>query len=253
LVVGVAIATVTAMTTVPAGADWSPGDGSKMHFPQMPDLDGWDVQAYSPLVLADDWRCTGSGPITDIHFWGSWKGGNTGQIESFSINIYSDDPVGPGGSDPANSYSKPDLLLWEGEFFDFGVVPVDPPTMQGWYNPATGMALPGDHQSFFQYNLVDIPNPCLQVAGEIYWLSISANVLTGQWGWKNADLDQYPQPYTGMHYLDDAVWSNLGTGWQELIDPLDFHSLDLAFVITPEPMTFVLLASGGLLLLRRRR
>lgn len=29
----------------PALADWQPGDGHKMHFPQLPDEDGWDVRS----------------------------------------------------------------------------------------------------------------------------------------------------------------------------------------------------------------
>jgi hypothetical protein len=226
-----------------------------MHFPQLPDLTGWDVRAMTPTMLADDWLCTASGPVLDIHFWGSWKQGLTGQITSFTINIYSDDPVGPGGSDPVNTYSKPDLRLWEFDFDDFGVVPVDPPSMQGWYDPSIGQWNHPDHQNFFQYNIVDIQNPFPQVAGEIYWLGISANVLGGQWGWKTADVNQYPAPFTGQHFMDDAVWGDplTGIGWQELVDPRFGNSLDLAFVITPEPMTCVFLAAGGLILLRRRR
>lgn len=38
---------------VPALADWNPGDGHKMHFPQLPDEDGWNVKS-SHLVPAPD-------------------------------------------------------------------------------------------------------------------------------------------------------------------------------------------------------
>lgn len=41
---------------------------------QLPDEDGWDVMAMD-RCLADDWACTRSGEVTDIHFWGSWHGG----------------------------------------------------------------------------------------------------------------------------------------------------------------------------------
>ena len=37
----------------PAFADWLPGDGHKMHFPQLPDEDGWDVKS-SHLIPAPD-------------------------------------------------------------------------------------------------------------------------------------------------------------------------------------------------------
>src|SRR3990170_7895753 len=53
-------------------ADWNPGDPAK--WVQLPDLQptGVDVKATYPKVLADDFLCTSTGPITDIHIWGSW-------------------------------------------------------------------------------------------------------------------------------------------------------------------------------------
>ena len=68
-----------AALTASASGDWVPGDGHKMHFPQLPDEDGWDVKA-SYLCLADDWECSEDGFVRDIHFWGSWKHGEAGQI-----------------------------------------------------------------------------------------------------------------------------------------------------------------------------
>jgi len=58
--------------------------------------------------------------------------------------------------------------------------------------------------------------------------------------------------------MDDAVWYGLDTErWIELRDPITGESLDMAFVITPEPATLALLALGGLGVLgrvvRRRR
>jgi len=61
------------LSAVGAAADWQPADGHKMHFPQLPDEEGWDVNATAPMILADDWRCSQSGLVTDIHFWGSWR------------------------------------------------------------------------------------------------------------------------------------------------------------------------------------
>ena len=64
-------------------ADWFPGEGHKMHFPQLPDLQptGMDVLANWPYdasaqtgkILADDWQCSQDGPVADIHIWGSWE------------------------------------------------------------------------------------------------------------------------------------------------------------------------------------
>lgn len=235
----------------PAAADWQPADGHKMHFPQLPDLDGWDVNASGGKRLADDWRCSQTGPVSDIHFWGSWAFGQTGIINAFNITIYSDDPVGPGGTDPANNFSKPDQILWQYTAEDFNIVPIDPPSTQGWYDPPSTVR-PGDHSAFFQYNIDLLPNPFTQLAGTVYWLGINANVSNGTWGWKTADVMLYPAPYTGMHFMDDAVWRTGVGPWQELFDPQLGESLDLAFVITPEPATLALLLAGGALLLRRR-
>ena len=55
-----------------AQAHWVPEDGHKMHFPQMPDPSGWDI-CLRPMAVADDFQCSASGPISDIHFWVSWK------------------------------------------------------------------------------------------------------------------------------------------------------------------------------------
>lgn len=76
-----AFLTIVGLLAVPALADWAPGDGHKMHFPQLPDEDGWDVKATDPLCLADDWMCSESGEVTDIHFWGSWLDDQVGAFD----------------------------------------------------------------------------------------------------------------------------------------------------------------------------
>ena len=56
----VTIAAVIGMIAVPVLADWDIGDGHKMHYPQLPDPNGWDVNITNTLVF-DDWQCGGSG------------------------------------------------------------------------------------------------------------------------------------------------------------------------------------------------
>ena len=53
--------------------DWQRGDPHKMHWPQLPDLsaNGMDIDAMQ-TILADDFTCTATGPITGIHVWGSF-------------------------------------------------------------------------------------------------------------------------------------------------------------------------------------
>jgi len=44
-----------------------------MHYPQLPDTDGWDVDATMPITVVDDWTCSETGWVKDIHFWGGWE------------------------------------------------------------------------------------------------------------------------------------------------------------------------------------
>ena len=222
----------------PVLADWNVGDPYKMHFPQLPDLNGWDVNATYPKVLADDWRCTSSGPVRDIHFWGSWQQDLVGTITSFHVSIHADVPAQPGTA------SHPGPVLWYEEITQFTIRSHDPSSNEGWYDPNTGAYAKPDHQHYFQYNITNIPNPYFQTQGMIYWLDISARVLqtNTKWGWKTS-LN---------HWNDDAVWGDFpNPNWTELRDPITNTSLDLAFVITPEPASLLLLGLGVFALRRR--
>lgn len=214
------------LIAVPVFADWVPADGHKMHFPQLPDVNGWDVNATAPVVLADDWQCSETGWVKDIHFWGSWMHGMEGQIVTIYLSIHEDIPADP----PDIPYSRPGTTLWEAAITDFRVaVPVDPPGPEGWYDPSSGLVFPpGDHMNYYQYNVFLPPSQWFwQQQGKIYWLNISVQVadpVGTQWGWKST-LD---------HWQDDAVWANWGSLlWKDMYEPpLFMQSLDLSFVIT---------------------
>jgi len=219
-----AIVAIVLLFAAAALADWVPEDGHKMHFPQMPDEAGWDVNATQPLVLADDWMCSETGWVKDVHFWGSWMHGMEGQVIHFVLSIHADIPADP----PQVPYSRPGPTLWEREITNFIPLPIDPPTPEGWYDPAQGQFLFEDHFAYFQYN-VFLPEEdwFWQEQGTIYWLNISAIVAdpsVTQWGWKSS-LD---------HWNDDAVWAFWGElNWIDMWVPPEFmQSLDLSFVIT---------------------
>ena len=72
-----------------AVADWQPGAPHKMHFPQLPDPVGWDVHV-EDYYVADDFECSESGPLRDIHFWISWQGDNIGDVTDWYIYIFGD-------------------------------------------------------------------------------------------------------------------------------------------------------------------
>jgi hypothetical protein len=225
-----------------AMGDWDPCDPYKMHFPQLPDLDGWDVEFSQSVVpqLADDWLCPRSGEVDDVHLWYSWEGDKVGIISAVTLGIYSNSPD-PDGGGPL--YSEPNELLWSKTFDVFKTRFWDTGD-QGWYDPINDYYNLLDHINIYQLNIVDIRDPFYQEEGEIYWLSVSLDMGEdpNQPGWKTSE----------NHFMDDAVWWD-GANWNELKDPITDESLDLAFVITPEPTTIALLGLGGLLLRRRKR
>ncbi len=228
----------------PALADWDPGDYHKMHYPQLPDPNGWDVNFTYPKVLADDWLCTGTGPVEDIHFWFSTYGDQPSfpVITGIHASIHADIPD-PDGTGPL--YSMPGPLLWSWDFLpgeftirSYGAGP------QGWYDPNIPYYVPDDHFGIWQANIEKIREPFIQQEGTIYWLDLSV-MGEGMYGWKTSL----------QHFNDDAVWGDFpATGgpvpeWMELRDPMTpppGMSLDLAFVITPEPGTTAMLLGCGL-------
>ena len=210
-------------------ADWDEGGPHKMHYPQLPDPNGWDVHfAEPPFLLADDWKCSESGPIDSIHFWVSWYADDVGTIYMIHNNI-----EGP-------PYSKPGELLWMAD-----VVPGQFVTRFYGEGPQ-GWIVMGDqpwwetnnHFVYFQINITnfDRVGSFTQEVGNIYWLDIGV-IVSGRAehiGWKT----------TTNHFMDDAVyWWQSPDGlvdWYPLIDPITEETLDFAFVIGPIPEPFAL-------------
>ena len=215
------------LASVPVLADWDPEDGHKMHYPQLPDPNGWDVSASVPSAVADDWMCTETGYVSDIHIWGSWFNDEVFPIVGFHLEIWSDQPAN------GVPFSHPRELLW-GHDFPAGTFierPYGDSSLQGWFDPFNGVVEPDNHWNTWQYNFF-IPEgeAFIQEEGTIYWLVVQI-VLDGPpvWGWKTS-LD---------HWNDDSVFLDEGGGWQELFDPILVDppvSLDQAFVITGEPL-----------------
>jgi len=223
----------------PARADWDTGNPYKMHYPQLPNQTslGLDVLDTDPVNLGDDFLCTKSGPISDIHIWASWlndrlpldaTGKPSASAVSFKLSIWSDVPAGPTGN-----FSHPGQQLWQREY--------RPETFrvrrwslgsEGFYDPRVD-AIVGSDNTIWQYNFyVPWEQAYEQTAGKIYWLVVQAIVpgTTGvEFGWKTSGVQRFN---------DAAVWGPVGPTLPWL--PLDYppqhpmagQRIDLAFVIT---------------------
>lgn len=210
---------------------------------QKPDLSptGIDVNATEPFILADDFQCTVTGPITDIHLWGSWYHDllpmqDPSQVV-FRLSIHKDIPA----AQSPTGYSMPGEPLWHREFLpgQFMVRPSATEINEGWMDPPERYEFPGDHVCWeydFQIDGGQFIQRGTPERPEVYWLDVQAKPMMGEalFGWKTS-LD---------HWNDDAVW---GQGiepypgpWQELRYPpghnMAGQSVDLAFAITGEAL-----------------
>jgi hypothetical protein len=204
-------------------ADWDPGDSYKMHYPQLPMIyGGWDVCLCCQWV-ADDFVCSETGPITDIHFWVSFK-----EDMEFPLN----DPAMWDITIRDDAGGMPGAIRWA---FSGGNIVTRPygGGAQGWLCPSPPpppLAIPPfpipDHYDVYQVNITDLLEPMIQQQDTTYWLVIKANL---PWmpppsvGWKQAtSVHQSPAMY------------DFGMGWMPIFmatpDTQGIH--DLAFVIT---------------------
>jgi hypothetical protein len=269
----------TVLLVSAVSADWEPGDPA-LHY-QLPDFNGWDVYSewgdgpyyHHPVPdgdgygAANDWTATVTADVTDIHFWGSWKDDHVGTTGNILIQIYSND-------DTNYDFDQPGDVLWQrvittGDYTG-SAYHQDEWQLQGWYDPRYTDSQPyyqyeyDDHTGVYQYNIPDINDPFTQQAGETYWLMISMNFEGCQWGWKTTETvegngslfwDTYynwnsEYPFWYCHPEVDWRWVQLMEGgWCGE----DKQALDLAFVITPEPSTILLLAAGAAFVLGRRK
>jgi hypothetical protein len=210
-------------------------------------INGWDeVSVYDPQtnypIMADDWQCVDDRPVTDIHWWGSFKGWTQPHLppilpSAFHIAVWTDVPAGVD-----KPYSHPGQLIWENRctswIWNFAGYDRDPriDDVEWQENEACWQFAQflSQDQWFRQAPMADgTPN--------IYWLSIAAIYPPGTdyagpdfypWGWK-----------TRPHFFnDDAIRITGATMWPPAVgamwssgNPVEYPagiSWDLAFELT---------------------
>ncbi|MCY2953455.1 MAG: GEVED domain-containing protein [Planctomycetota bacterium] len=198
---------------------------------QWPDVtqNGIDIFAGGNQVLADDFQCTSTSLLTDVHLWGSWLKDARGKINKVHLSIHSDDPAGPGGP------------LWERDFASTEVVEslylTEPAPGEYWWDPSTGELITGADRQIWQLDISIKPDVAWKQLGTtsqpiIYWLDVRVETLEGQWGWKTR---RWPD-----HYQDDAVFGVIpGANWKEMRYPRGHpyfdstqRSIDMAYALT---------------------
>ena len=255
--IGISIlACVVGLWASGASADWAPN--YKMHWPQLPDLSPTGIDVDNTWVtLADDFKCIEDGPITDVHIWASFADDMfpAEGVDSLTIklSIHADIPAGQ-----QEPWSMPGPELWSKVFGpgQYKVVVAADDIIEDWYDPATELYLPGNHQWAFQYNFyIDPAEAFEQKYCNTYWLDMKVIVPDDPdftFGWKTTKA-RHPD----LRWNDDAVWQSPTGAWLPLTYPQGHEyypeSLDLAFVITPEPATMGLLLVGSVMVLLRRR
>jgi len=265
--------------------DWDPNDPAK--YVQLPDLleTGMDIKVDDGIVLADDFLCQSKDKITDVHIWGSWKKDLAGSIDLVKLSLHDNVPAvwapGQGLYEP----SHPGDERWYRELVPETIY--DPAAHAGYFTLRDYASIAPDYEWWWEVDEVLIQNGDQQVwqincyiqdgeafeqegdatAPRIYWLDLSVDVTPiasgtqPQFGWKTSI----------EHFEDDAViWDSQNQIWHDLryppghplydpFDPFDdmddpaIGSVDMAFVITPEPTTLAVMVLGTAIVAFRRR
>ncbi len=192
--------------------------------------EGVDVQDTHGIVLADDFLCTNTGYITDIHLWGSWSNDLAGSISNFYLFIYSDVPVGPNNP---NGFSYPGSLLWH-QTFPPGQYSSNTYTNgnESFWDPSNYVV--GGDSTVWQFCFVPPATNLFYQTGtpassNVYWLVAYAGGIpnTNDYGWKSST----------SNWNDAAVWGGWNNAlqqpvgnWMPMSNPTNsIQQLDLSF------------------------
>jgi HYR domain len=208
-------------------------DTNTVKYVQDPQIDGgWDVWDSGPWALADDFICTNTGPITDIHIWGSWLNDLEEPNTTFWLAIYDDVPAVTNG--PVLIPSRPGTnILWQQYFLPGQYAKtIVGPGIEQFMDPGPPAVMGPDTQVY--YYCFYPSNPPTQTGNatnaRVYWLAVYALPAQGTanlFGWKTS----YPQRHDISTHTLWPGSAPLTTSWTPTRDPGGLP-LDLAFKIT---------------------
>lgn len=217
-----------------------PTPGNVVKFRQNPDptvrgldvLDSWLTNTGPATLLADDFICTRTGPVTDIHIWGSWKEDLVDYWPTFWVGIWSDVPS------TGNTPSHPGQLLWWQQFspgqYRASVQQKVPQEL--FLNPNAPPQIIGQDHQIWKYDFFP-QNPFRQLGSpqmpKVYWLSVVTKTAPGRvFGWKTT-FDHYNDfaVYSPALLLFDGNYPMPQSPWQVITDPQG-RKRELSFMLT---------------------
>jgi hypothetical protein len=195
------------------------------------------LRAETSQVVADDFRCLGTIPITSVHWWGSYLGWEALEPPgpepiSWRIGFWSN-VADPNPGDPG-TFSYPNELLWHIEVpsgrVQEGAAGVDLHPSSQYEDTCFRYYVDLEPQEYFRQSEFETQD-------DVFWVSIAASYPVGAgilhpWGWKTRpwswmdDAVTFPvnvQPEPGLILEPAAI--------NPLADPCTGESVDVSFAL----------------------
>jgi hypothetical protein len=214
---------------------WSQPPIERDPLSQSPEYCGWDEQSYTPYpgaekvwkLVADDYRCLGTMPVTTVYWWGSYIGyqyiackdvpaSPSIKPDYFIIQIRSNELIG--------TVYVPSKVLWEYRAYDYDQVLVgyDKHPLEDPAEPVFRYSVKLPKDKWFHQQAVE----------DVYWLSVVAVYKERkpdyEWGWTN-------HSHSFGHYAVGGWWINSADwDWQILKDQTG-EGEDMSFVLFTNP------------------
>jgi len=167
-----------------------------------------------PWWLADDFKCTTTGRITDIHLWGSWqKNAALSHSITFQLYVFDDVPVSPN-----NPFSHPGTnIIWHQTFTpdSYAETIWTNNAQESFFDPGSGMFLEPDSVVWYYcFNPTNLFQTGTAARPTNYWLAAFAELPAGipnVYGWKTTSIVRNDisvhSPWSGFGAPPPNAWA----------------------------------------------